>query len=176
MAIELVDATQLDSDLTDIADAIRTKGGTSLPLNFPLDFISAINAISGGSGLSFSTFSATKVSTENTINFEVGSYTVPSIFALYLKSDVSTGDGVHIIIVGGWALLQSTIPVMAFTPGNGQRYYTYKANLSTDYYSSAPQLTISGTTLTLKFNNNHYFQSGNTYTLQIVELDSAFFN
>ena len=48
MAIELVDATQLDSDLTDIADAIRLKGGTSASLAFPSDFISAINAISGG--------------------------------------------------------------------------------------------------------------------------------
>lgn len=48
---KLVDSTELDSDLSDIADAIRTKGGTSAPLLFPDEFISAIAAIStGGDG------------------------------------------------------------------------------------------------------------------------------
>lgn len=49
MAVDkLVDSAQLDADLTSVADAIRTKGGTSALLSFPSDFISAINAISGG--------------------------------------------------------------------------------------------------------------------------------
>ncbi len=47
---KLVDSTQLDSDLTSVANAIRTKGGTSASLTFPSDFVSAINAISGGGG------------------------------------------------------------------------------------------------------------------------------
>lgn len=51
MAVDkLVDSTQLGSDLTSVANAIRTKGGTSAQLAFPADFISAINAISGGGG------------------------------------------------------------------------------------------------------------------------------
>ena len=51
MAVDkLVDSAQLDSDLTSIANAIRTKGGTSAQLAFPQDFITAINAISGGTG------------------------------------------------------------------------------------------------------------------------------
>lgn len=51
MAVDkLVDSTQLDADLTSVANAIRTKGGTSAPLAFPADFVSAINAISGGGG------------------------------------------------------------------------------------------------------------------------------
>lgn len=45
---KLVDSTQLDADLTSVANAIRTKGGTSAQLAFPADFISAIEAISGG--------------------------------------------------------------------------------------------------------------------------------
>lgn len=49
MAVDkLVDSTQLDTDLTSIANAIRTKGGTSASLAFPADFVSAIEAISGG--------------------------------------------------------------------------------------------------------------------------------
>ena len=47
---KLVDSTQLDSDLTSVANAIRTKGGTSAQLAFPAGFVSAINAISGGGG------------------------------------------------------------------------------------------------------------------------------
>lgn len=45
---KLVDSAALDSSLTSIANAIRTKGGTSASLAFPADFVSAINAISGG--------------------------------------------------------------------------------------------------------------------------------
>lgn len=46
MAVDkLVDSTQLDSDLTSVADAIRTKGGTSGTLSFPNGFISAVEAI-----------------------------------------------------------------------------------------------------------------------------------
>lgn len=49
---KLVDSAQLNSDLTSVANAIRTKGGTSASLAFPADFVSAINAISGGGGIS----------------------------------------------------------------------------------------------------------------------------
>lgn len=47
---KLVDSTQLDTDLTSVANAIRTKGGTSASLAFPADFVTAIAAISGGGG------------------------------------------------------------------------------------------------------------------------------
>ena len=45
---KLVDSTQLDADLTSVANAIRTKGGTSAQLAFPADFVSAIGAIPSG--------------------------------------------------------------------------------------------------------------------------------
>lgn len=52
MAVDkLVDSTQLDADLTSVANAIRAKGGTSAQLAFPAEFVSAIEAISGGGGL-----------------------------------------------------------------------------------------------------------------------------
>ena len=47
---KLVDSTQLDADLTSVANAIRTKGGTSAQLAFPAGFVSAIGDISGGGG------------------------------------------------------------------------------------------------------------------------------
>lgn len=43
-----VDSTQLNAGLAAIADAIRTKGGTSAPLAFPTGFSSAVAAIQTG--------------------------------------------------------------------------------------------------------------------------------
>lgn len=49
MAVDkLVDSTQLNSDLTSVANAIRTKGGTSAQLAFPAEFVSAIGNIQSG--------------------------------------------------------------------------------------------------------------------------------
>lgn len=45
---KLVDSTQLNADLTAVANAIRTKGGTSAQLAFPAGFVSAIQAIETG--------------------------------------------------------------------------------------------------------------------------------
>lgn len=49
MALDkLVDSSQLDADLTSVANAIRTKGGTSAQLAFPSGFVSAVQAIETG--------------------------------------------------------------------------------------------------------------------------------
>lgn len=45
---KLVDSTQLDADLTSVANAIRTKGGTSAQLAFPTGFVTAIGSIPTG--------------------------------------------------------------------------------------------------------------------------------
>lgn len=50
MAVDkLVDSTQLDADLASVANAIRTKGGTSAQLAFPNGFVNAIGDIPTGS-------------------------------------------------------------------------------------------------------------------------------
>ena len=49
MALDkLVDSTQLDSDLTSVANAIRAKSGGSGQLAFPAGFVSEIQGITGG--------------------------------------------------------------------------------------------------------------------------------
>lgn len=53
MALDkLVDSTQLDSDLTSVANAIRTKSGGSSQLAFPNGFVSEIQSISPGTSIS----------------------------------------------------------------------------------------------------------------------------
>lgn len=44
---KLVDSTQLDADLTSVADAIRSKGGTDAALAFPAGFVGAIESLFG---------------------------------------------------------------------------------------------------------------------------------
>lgn len=54
MAVDkLVDSAQLESGLTDIADAIRAKTGGTADLQFPGEFVSEIGSISGGGGVSW---------------------------------------------------------------------------------------------------------------------------
>ena len=45
----MTDYIATDTELTSVANAIRTKGGTNAQLSFPTEFVSAINAISTGS-------------------------------------------------------------------------------------------------------------------------------
>lgn len=46
----MADYLTTDTELTSIANAIRTKGGTSAQLAYPAGFVSAINAIPTGGG------------------------------------------------------------------------------------------------------------------------------
>lgn len=81
MAVDkLVDSTQLDSDLTSVANAIRTKGGTSAQLAFPAGFVSAVQAIpSGGitpSGTKQISITQNGTTTEDVTNYANAEITV----------------------------------------------------------------------------------------------------
>ena len=87
MAIDkLVDSSQLDNNLTSVANAIRTKGGTSASLTFPTDFVSAINAISGGGGSTLITKSITENGTYNASSDSADGYSSVTV-------NVPTGGG-----------------------------------------------------------------------------------
>ena len=61
------------ADLSSVADAIRTKGGTSASLSFPDGFVEAIGNISGGGGglkHESGTFTCPDSGTTYTLNFE----------------------------------------------------------------------------------------------------------
>ena len=70
MAVDkLVDSSQLDSDLEDIADAIRTKGGTSAQLAFQSGFINAVENIQTGAGCVKGSFTVGSSESSHTISF-----------------------------------------------------------------------------------------------------------
>lgn len=80
MALDkLVDSSQLDSDLTSVANAIRTKGGTSDQLAFPSGFVSGIQAIPTGvtpTGTKQISISANGTTTEDVTNYASAQITV----------------------------------------------------------------------------------------------------
>ena len=74
-----VDSAQLNSDLTSIANAIRTKGGTSEQLLFPTGFVSAVQAIPSGTtptGTKQISISANGTTTEDVTNYASAQITV----------------------------------------------------------------------------------------------------
>lgn len=76
---KLVDSTQLDSDLTSVANAIRTKGGTNASLAFPAGFVSAVQAIpTGGTPTGTKQISITQngTTTEDVTNYANAEITV----------------------------------------------------------------------------------------------------
>lgn len=93
MAVDkLVDSTQLDADLTSIANAIRTKGGTSSQLSFPSGFVSAVNAIPTGvtpTGTKSISITQNGTTTENVADYANAQITtnVPQMQRIILRPD-----------------------------------------------------------------------------------------
>ena len=110
-----------DTDLTAVADAIRTKGGTSADLTFPSGFVSAIQAIPTGGGswkAATGSFTPTqiyntnvdvKITDDTTIGF------TPTMFILALK-DRTDVSGVQ------YAMLASVFFTVATSGTSGNQY------------------------------------------------------
>lgn len=101
MAVDkLVDSSQLDADLTSVANAIRTKGGTSGQLAFPSGFVSAVQAIPTGTtptGTKQITIAENGTVTEDVTNYASAEITV----------NVQGGGGADVD-----ALLENTLTVL----------------------------------------------------------------
>lgn len=82
MALDkLVDSTQLDNNLTSVANAIRAKSGGTGQLAFPAGFVSEIGNISGGGGITPTgtkeiTITANGTTTEDVTNYAAAQITV----------------------------------------------------------------------------------------------------
>lgn len=129
MAVDkLVDSTQLDADLTSVADAIRTKGGTSASLAFPTDFVSAIAAIpSGGGGGTTLIGSGSYTYSGNAaanITFPV-TYTGAPRVLIVIKDEMDAGVGETI---GALSYLPSGISVIDTAFEYGARVYKGKSD------------------------------------------------
>ena len=86
---KLVNATELDSNLTSVANAIRAKSGGSSSLTFPSGFVSEIQSIptGGGSSTTKAGISMFMIESYN------GSYTMHASYATIGNSDCIDEDG-----------------------------------------------------------------------------------
>lgn len=97
MAVDkLVDSTQLDADLTSVANAIRTKGGTSASLAFPAGFVSAIGAIptGGGGGAVSGTFTPASEARSVTLSDCIGKTSIV-VFPMFDLTSEEITNRVH---------------------------------------------------------------------------------
>ena len=112
---KVVDSASLDSKLTQVADAIRTKGNTSADLQFPSGFISAIQAIQTGTELQIIvsvTSGATVIATKGSLSVSGTSIngtctlTVPEAGTWSVKATLGgeTSDTKNVSVVDSYAV------------------------------------------------------------------------
>ena len=119
-----------DTELTSVANAIRTAGGTNSLLSFPNGFISAVNNISGSSGLS--DFSTANV----TITFSTNDSRDTIYSPVIIPAGGSYEGALTTLIIPGSAMasqMQYTVPLH-----NGQCIIT------TQIYSNTVEVSMSG--------------------------------
>lgn len=130
---KLVDSTQLNSDLTSVANAIRGKTGGSVTLTFPADFVSAINGIPTGGSLETGakTITATESSQSITMTpstgydgFDEVDITVNAIPSNYVGSGVTqrtssdlTASGATVTAPAGYYASAASKAVASGTAG-----------------------------------------------------------
>lgn len=166
---KVVDSASLDSKLTQVADAIRTKGNTSADLQFPSGFISAIQAIQTGTELkivvsvtSGATVTATKgsLSVSGTSVNGTCTLTVPEAGTWSVKAthNGQTSDTKSITFTDRYELSLSFVKAVL----NDNDWATIKEvsdnGKGANYWSigDCKAVTVNGTVGTLTVNGTYY--------------------
>lgn len=188
----MADYLVTDTELTSVANAIRTKGGTSANLSFPTEFVSAINAIpTGGGGASnIVTGTFTTPSTAGVTNIPTG-YTgsgYPIACMVFVEggayvSGTNWYTVIHRYAIGFWSMSksnQNTTP--SYTTSGAQNQgvvtaifknstssatsYTRTSAMNTNVYSSNNASNSAVNTIKLKANNVlSYYTNTSSYGL-----------
>ena len=122
---KLVDSSQLDSDLTSVANAIRTKGGTSAQLAFPAGFVSAIQAIPTGGGGNYDPYGLPSGYTALKYLKSSGTQWIKTPVVPNLETQMQV-TGQRLVTTGYSALAGSYNPTIYVPMNNGvyaKRYY-----------------------------------------------------
>lgn len=188
MAVDkLVDSTQLDADLTSVANAIRTKGGTSAQMAFPAGFVSAVNAIptvdwesntpvaeatitsvtESGNDRSFDV-TLSRTITKGVVLFEADAATEAAI-----RTDTST----TYYNISFFAMYPVTGSASGSTTlAKNVNAIAYRGSTSTAYIRSVQanqfDIAVNGTTMTVTWNGSivgNFFPSG-TYKVTVWEV------
>ena len=180
-----IDSAQLDANLTAIADAIRTKGGTSEALVFPDGFVSAVQAIQAGGG-------GTIPKDVNFYDYDgtlLYSYTLEEAQALTALPDGPTHDG---LVFDGWnysleSMKSLTRPMnigaMYSTDDGTTRIYIHledgrtspmlgicpKGTVTVDWGDGTTPDILTGTSLiTVQWTPTHNYVSSGDYVIKLT--------
>ena len=173
MAVDkLVDSTQLDADLTSVANAIRTKGGTSASLAFPAGFVDAIDAIETGGGGAANGY---HVYTGITPNADSGNITIPidetPIFTFINFPDVTAQEEAaepypiksHLWIYNNTAFDEKYAGIRY----NFKNVMGVYVGASDSYYSSGVTGSYSSGNVTVGSTRTAFFPANQPYTLLV---------
>lgn len=183
MAVDkLVDSSQLDSDLTSVANAIRTKGGTSASLAFPADFVSAIAAIpSGGGGSTSPLVSSTLSFSEATRSIQI---TLPHTVTNAVVQVEATASALTAMYAETYSTYRFVSGIFFYPTGdldNGTKtsykygsFERYRPSTATFYAQHGATVSVSGTTLTLTIDSGTLFKAGaDVYTVKVWEVATS---
>lgn len=173
--------------LTAVADAIRTKGGTSEPLVYPDGFVSAIQAIpTGGSSAPVSPSDITFYDYEGTV---VAAWTLAELAGKTALPDLPSHEG---LICQGWnwslADLKTTnrkmnVGAMYITDDGKTRIYIHleegrtspmlgvcpNGTVTVDWGDGTTLDTLTGTsTSTVKWTPNHAYAAPGDYVIKLT--------
>lgn len=147
-----------DNSLASVANAIRSKGGTSDALVFPDGFVSAVQAIATG-GVSRMTFTPA----ENTQSVEVPFNKVFGLFCVVVYcSDIAGSADVS-------RIKQFSGQKLPFSGKYTGRIDVINADGAEDYWSQASTV-MTGTTIKFETTRPCYFEAGKTYKAEIFEV------
>lgn len=107
----MTDYLVTDTELTSVANAIRTKGGTSAQLNFPTEFVSAIGDISSG-GLSraiVGTFITPEQETLGDVAVQYEGNGYPIAFMIFVADGAYNPNSAAYDVVDRYSIVQMTM-------------------------------------------------------------------
>ncbi len=167
-----------DTDLTSVANAIRVKAEISGSLEFPSEFISAINSITGGmtvtrtqdaSGGDVLSITGTATEIEPLSVTANGTYTAPNGKAYSpVTVDVSGGGGTTVNVGFTGA---STNPKICYIDANGT-YHSEGANVDSSTYTFYWSASVLENSVVIIFYDAAYngAQYANLYQEELVSL------
>lgn len=168
---KVVDSAALEAGLTQIADAIREKGGTSDNLAFPAAMAEAIAAIAagGGGGVKIATgsFTPTEDVIYQSVTHNLG--VVPSFLAYFQATEFEALSGSILYIRAASGYNAGPINACAITSSSTKSAFfeTSKGFDVNDNIRNRIARSGEETTITLKLivdgMTNPYFKGGTTY-------------